>query len=133
MFTMVSSPQRLHLIGRSLIFVVGSNHKTVCLPHDGQRKRCRSVLSIGGLSSTVFCKWCHLIPQPLHGTQNKQKSLCHNRIQRLNGTGSQAQAQIQFTNHYVNNTDSSLHKHKMIYFIIHGIYINVNLFENKKE
>ncbi len=36
---MLSLPQRLHLIGRSLIFVVGSNHKTVCFPHKGQRKR----------------------------------------------------------------------------------------------
>ncbi len=36
-FTMLSFPQRLHLIGKFFISVSGSNHRTVCFPHMGQR------------------------------------------------------------------------------------------------
>ena len=47
---MLSLPHRLHLIGRFLISVSGSNHSTVLLPHKGHRNRRRVVstsLSIG--------------------------------------------------------------------------------------
>lgn len=71
MLTMLSFPHRLHLIGRFLISVSGSNHSTVCLPHMGHRKRRRStfISSSAGFCCNLFCKMksprsCALLCQP---------------------------------------------------------------------
>ena len=55
---MLSLPHRLHFTGKSLISVVGSNHKIVCLPHIGQSRRLRLLCtsSACGWDSIAFCK-----------------------------------------------------------------------------
>lgn len=59
---MFSLLHRLHLTGKSFIIVVGSNHKTVCLPQEGQRYRWRFVFAsvVLGLNWMVFCNNYHL-------------------------------------------------------------------------
>lgn len=76
MLIMLSLPHRLHLIGKSLISVVGSNHNTVCLLHTGQKKR------FWLLFVPSFCKtFCNVIHLKLicHSVRQNKKSRHHNR------------------------------------------------------
>jgi len=91
---MLSLLHRLHLIGRSLISVSGSNHNTVCLPHRGQSNRRRDVST--SFFSVLSCGVVFKIGSPYSylRPKAKKKSLYHYRVQRLNGTGSKAQARV---------------------------------------
>jgi hypothetical protein len=101
-FTTLSLPHRLHLMGRSLICVVGSSHSTVCLPQDGQKnRRCFPLVSSFCGLHCKSCNYYHLVFLSHLWRKDKTKNLHHNRIQRLNGTGSKAQAQIQLADQSV--------------------------------
>lgn len=80
MFTTLSFPQSLHLIGKSLTSVVGSSHSTVCLPHAGHRKRLWFDLfsALFNFSANSF----HLVLRSSLTKKSKQKSLYHYRLMR---------------------------------------------------
>lgn len=90
--TTLSFPHLLHLIGRSLISVVGSNHKTVCLPHTGHIKRLRFVFvsSDCGFSNSS-CKSHHLVFHPLATKNKKACTIIAYTIKwhRLSGSGTE--------------------------------------------
>ena len=131
-FTILSLPHRLHLIGRSLTSVVGSNHNTVCLPHTGQRKRRWFIL---------FSLSCCLSPKCYHPVYS---FLCKGQIKKpapesliaIHGTGSKAQAQIQFYTQsllrFAERTGVTgcfllISNYKVVVkFIIHKMFIYVN-------
>lgn len=93
--TILSLPHRLHLTGKSLTSVVGSNHNTVCLPHAGQRKRRWSTLF--STSCCFSCNCYHPVFCVLCSFQIKKPA--PESLIAILGTGSKAQAQIQLMKH----------------------------------
>lgn len=91
MLTTLSMPHRLHLIGKSLTSVVGSNHKTVCFPHAGHKNLLWFSFSVCKLFCNSLSPHSGLPPFVI-----KQKTCTTDHIKAILGAGAKAQAQRMY-------------------------------------